>query len=65
MTDPTAPGEPPRRDRRPSFALSVAGRLALVVLAGLALILLFRGCVEPMLRDDVGAIQQKHHDATK
>jgi hypothetical protein len=66
MTDTPEPAEVPRsRDRRRSFLANVAGKLVLVLLAGLGLILLFRGCVEPMVRRDVGEVQQKHHEGAR
>lgn len=52
---------PPKRRREPSFVADVVRRAVLVFLAGLGLILLFRGCVVPVIRDEVGDIQQKHH----
>jgi hypothetical protein len=63
--DEPSPG--PSRDREPrrSFVANVAGKLALVLLAGFGLILLFRGCVAPVLRDEVRDVQQKHHGAPK
>jgi hypothetical protein len=59
------PGESPRRDGRRSFLANVAGKLALVLLAGFGLILLFRGCVVPALRQEVEEIQQKHHQGSR
>ena len=57
------PEPPPRRRRGPSFVTNVVVKAVLVFLAGLGLILLFRGCVAPALRNEVGDIQQKHHQA--
>jgi len=64
-TENPSPGPRPDREPRRSFVANVAGKLALVLLAGFGLILLFRGCVAPALRDEVRDIQQKHHGAPK
>jgi len=57
------PGRQPRRER--PFVANVATKAALVLAAGFGLILLFRGCVEPVLRQEAREIQQKHHAAPK
>jgi hypothetical protein len=65
MTPERPEPQPPRRDAGRSFLANVAGKLALVLLAGFGLILVFRGCVEPALRQEAGEIQQKHHERTR
>jgi hypothetical protein len=66
MKDNPGPGEAPRRrDARRSFLANAAGRFVLVLLAGFALILLFRGCVVPTIRQEVGEIQQEHYQGSQ
>jgi hypothetical protein len=66
MKDNPGPSEAPRRrDARRSFPANVAGKFALVLVAGFGLILLFRGCVVPAIRQEVGEIQQEHYQGSQ
>lgn len=44
----------------PPFWAGVLVRLAAVFVAGLALVVLFREVVEPILRGDAAAVQKQH-----
>ena len=53
---------PPERDAGFWFWESVTSRLLVIFLIGLAMILLFRGCVVPAVKDELKSGHQKTLD---